>query len=260
MKQLILCKLAWKFWTLWIESANWSRRGNIGVHCGYVTLLLLPINWLKGPNSHWKIYRVCLRIRYPRRHSTSISCPLCLRCEFKSKMQWRPLWSNGYWRSGMSVGWLANWHWKQWTTGRASGDHVERKIRCLGWAVLEAQWKWWSKSGPIVSSIPHFIRSIIILPLANVLDSEKLKVDFTPLYQCIHIYATLDSIDDLRRSYQADRKVRQCSTFSSRPLNLNTGAIRSHFTGPASACLSGQPNSGNMRVFHYRIACSSDDW
>ncbi|KAG1752614.1 exocyst complex subunit Sec15-like-domain-containing protein [Suillus paluster] len=40
----------------------------------------------------------------------------------------------------------------------------------------------------------------------NVLDSEKLKVDFTPLYQCIHIYTTLDSIDNLRRSYQADRK------------------------------------------------------
>ncbi|KAG2077239.1 exocyst complex subunit Sec15-like protein [Suillus decipiens] len=40
----------------------------------------------------------------------------------------------------------------------------------------------------------------------NVLDNEKLKVDFTPLYQCIHIYTTLDSIDDLRRSYQADRK------------------------------------------------------
>ncbi|OAX44483.1 exocyst complex subunit Sec15-like protein [Rhizopogon vinicolor AM-OR11-026] len=40
----------------------------------------------------------------------------------------------------------------------------------------------------------------------NVLDSEKLKVDFKPLYQCIHIYTTLDSIDDLRKSYQADRK------------------------------------------------------
>ncbi|KAJ8584776.1 exocyst complex subunit Sec15-like protein [Rhizopogon salebrosus TDB-379] len=41
---------------------------------------------------------------------------------------------------------------------------------------------------------------------SNVLDSEKLKVDFKPLYQSIHIYTTLDSIDDLRKSYQADRK------------------------------------------------------
>ena len=37
---------------------------------------------------------------------------------------------------------------------------------------------------------------------------ETLKVDFKPLYQSIHIYTTLDSIDELRKSYQADRKVR----------------------------------------------------
>lgn len=28
------------------------------------------------------------------------------------------------------------------------------------------------------------------------------------MYQCIHIYTTLDSLDELRKSYQADRKVR----------------------------------------------------
>jgi hypothetical protein len=37
---------------------------------------------------------------------------------------------------------------------------------------------------------------------------ETLKVDFKPLYQSIHIYSTLDSLDELRKSYQADRKVR----------------------------------------------------
>lgn len=41
----------------------------------------------------------------------------------------------------------------------------------------------------------------------NVLDNDKIKVDFQPLYQCIHIYTALDSLDDLRKSYQADRKV-----------------------------------------------------
>jgi hypothetical protein len=35
-----------------------------------------------------------------------------------------------------------------------------------------------------------------------------LKVDFKPLYQSIHIYTALDSLDELRKSYQADRKVR----------------------------------------------------
>lgn len=41
----------------------------------------------------------------------------------------------------------------------------------------------------------------------NVLDNEELKVDFKPLYQSIHIYTTLDSLDELHKSYQADRKV-----------------------------------------------------
>jgi hypothetical protein len=41
----------------------------------------------------------------------------------------------------------------------------------------------------------------------NVLNNEELKVDFKPLYQCIHIYTALDSLEELRKSYQADRKV-----------------------------------------------------
>lgn len=40
----------------------------------------------------------------------------------------------------------------------------------------------------------------------DVLDNDKLKIDFKPLYQCIHIYTTLESLEDLQRSYQADRK------------------------------------------------------
>ncbi|KAL0949336.1 hypothetical protein HGRIS_009408 [Hohenbuehelia grisea] len=40
----------------------------------------------------------------------------------------------------------------------------------------------------------------------NVFDNERIQVDFKPLYQCIHIYTTLNSLDDLRKSYQADRK------------------------------------------------------
>ncbi|CAA7260029.1 unnamed protein product [Cyclocybe aegerita] len=40
----------------------------------------------------------------------------------------------------------------------------------------------------------------------NVLDNEKLHVDFKPLFECIHIYTTLDSLNELQKSYQADRK------------------------------------------------------
>ncbi|KAH8113224.1 exocyst complex component, sec15 subunit [Phellopilus nigrolimitatus] len=40
----------------------------------------------------------------------------------------------------------------------------------------------------------------------NVFDNDRLKVDFKPLYQCIHIYTALESLEELQKSYQADRK------------------------------------------------------
>lgn len=45
------------------------------------------------------------------------------------------------------------------------------------------------------------------MSIDNVLDNDQLHVDFKPLYECIHIYSALDSLDEIRRSYQADRKV-----------------------------------------------------
>jgi hypothetical protein len=48
-----------------------------------------------------------------------------------------------------------------------------------------------------------------MLPLVDVFDNSELKVDFKPLYHCIHIYTALDSLDELRKSYQADRRVRR---------------------------------------------------
>ncbi|KAF7301857.1 Rsec15 protein [Mycena indigotica] len=40
----------------------------------------------------------------------------------------------------------------------------------------------------------------------DVLNNEQISVDFKPLFECIHIYTTLDSLEDLQKSYQADRK------------------------------------------------------
>ncbi|KAJ7590888.1 rsec15 [Mycena floridula] len=40
----------------------------------------------------------------------------------------------------------------------------------------------------------------------NVLDNEQLTINFKALYECIHIYTALDSLEELQRSYQADRK------------------------------------------------------
>ena len=41
----------------------------------------------------------------------------------------------------------------------------------------------------------------------NVLENDELTVDFKPLYQSIHIYTALDSLDELRRWYQESRSV-----------------------------------------------------
>lgn len=56
----------------------------------------------------------------------------------------------------------------------------------------------------LLRSIPASTHNLSTLD--NVLDNDQLKVDFTPLYQCIHIYTALDALDDIRKSYQADRK------------------------------------------------------
>lgn len=43
--------------------------------------------------------------------------------------------------------------------------------------------------------------------IVNALDNETVKINFKPLYQCIHIHDTLDARDELQLSYQADRRV-----------------------------------------------------
>ncbi|TCD69836.1 hypothetical protein EIP91_005913 [Steccherinum ochraceum] len=55
----------------------------------------------------------------------------------------------------------------------------------------------------------------------NVLDNERLTVDFTPLYQCVHIYGALDALDEIRKSYQADRKA-QSDLILPEPLPLTS--------------------------------------
>ncbi|KAJ3788694.1 rsec15 [Lentinula aff. detonsa] len=65
----------------------------------------------------------------------------------------------------------------------------------------------------------------------NVLDNDKLSVDFKPLYQCIHIYTALDSLDELQRSYQADRKI-QSDLILPMPLPLGSlSAVTQEISG-----------------------------
>ncbi|GAA6046541.1 hypothetical protein JCM3770_006200 [Rhodotorula araucariae] len=57
-----------------------------------------------------------------------------------------------------------------------------------------------------------------------VLDNQNVKIDFKPLYTCIHIYDTLDAREELQLSYQADRRAQAglllSSTASLTPFSL----------------------------------------
>lgn len=55
----------------------------------------------------------------------------------------------------------------------------------------------------------HLVRQTISYADSTVdaLDNDETKVDFKPLYQCIHIYDALECKPELQRSYQQDRKV-----------------------------------------------------
>ena len=105
--------------------------------------------------------------------------------------------------------------WTSWKIGIRSNGTTDTQVEVPSGkrfnAQVEPRWKRSGNGNPRavrqwVLSLLMYRSTHILLPV-NVLDSEKLQVDFKPLYQCIHIYSTLDSIDDLRKSYQADRKV-----------------------------------------------------
>ncbi|GAA5865113.1 hypothetical protein JCM1840_005744 [Sporobolomyces johnsonii] len=58
----------------------------------------------------------------------------------------------------------------------------------------------------------------------NALDNDTVRIDFAPLYTCIHIYTTVDLLEELQLSYQADRRAQAflllSSTSSLTPFSL----------------------------------------
>ena len=91
----------------------------------------------------------------------------------------------------------------QWRTEKGDGDPEERRIQCFDLVALAAQWKLLATKQQTVRTVSYISSCISYIPVDMVLE----KVDFKPLYQNIHIYTALDSLDELRKSYQADRKV-----------------------------------------------------
>ncbi len=97
------------------------------------------------------------------------------------------------------------------------------------------------------------IQLVILFTLfvtVNVLDNEHITVDFKPLYECIHIYSTLNSLDDLRRSYQADRKVFIAPLLHlTAPEGHSKGSIRSHPPEPPSITSITISDARDIRFF-----------
>lgn len=63
----------------------------------------------------------------------------------------------------------------------------------------------------------------LILLTDDVLDHENGKIDFRPLYQCIHIYDALGAREDLQHSYQEDRRAQAFLILSSFSNESTTG-------------------------------------
>ncbi len=95
--------------------------------------------------------------------------------------------------------------------------------------------------------------------LVDVLNTDELKIDFKPLFECIHIYTALDSLDELRRSYQADRKVGSEIIAIMYMLMHIEGAIRPHSPQPAPNRFLTNFDARNIRLLHCRKSRTRND-
>ena len=66
----------------------------------------------------------------------------------------------------------------------------------------------------------------------NALENDQVSIDFKPLYTCIHIYTTLDSLEELQLSYQADRRAQAYLLLSA---SSTTTSASSPPTAPSTA-------------------------
>lgn len=73
--------------------------------------------------------------------------------------------------------------------------------------------------------------SVLTQNLDDVLDNDNLHVDFKPLYQSILIYTALDTLEELQKSYQADRKTQSTLILSSQLSLQSLSDLTEEITG-----------------------------
>ena len=110
-------------------------------------------------------------------------------------------------------GWMLDVREKSAIVGRIALETMEAR---------QQRWLYRSRKDPMfrLSSINSPIEQIVNERIeVNYLENDRVKIDFKPLYQCIHIYEVLDQREKLQANYQEDRKA-QANLLLSRSLNM----------------------------------------
>lgn len=110
-------------------------------------------------------------------------------------------------------GWMFDVREKSGAVGRIALETMEAR---------QQRWLYRSRKDPMfrLSSINSPIEQIVNERIeVNYLENDRVKIDFKPLYQCIHIYEVLEQRERLQANYQEDRKA-QANLLLSRNLNM----------------------------------------
>ncbi|KAE8215560.1 hypothetical protein CF327_g1211 [Tilletia walkeri] len=110
--------------------------------------------------------------------------------------------------------WLFEAREKSRTVGRLALDAMELR---------QKRWKAKAQKDPMLSlaKVNSAIELVVNERIEyNFVDNEHVKIDFKPLYQCIHIYDVLNIREQLQQSYQEDRRA-QANLLLSQGLNFS---------------------------------------
>ncbi|KAK0521565.1 Rab GTPase-binding exocyst subunit S15 [Tilletia horrida] len=110
--------------------------------------------------------------------------------------------------------WLFEAREKSRTVGRLALDAMELR---------QKRWKAKAQKDPMLSlaKVNSAIELVVNERIEyNFVDNEQVKIDFKPLYQCIHIYDVLNIREQLQQSYQEDRRA-QANLLLSQGLNFS---------------------------------------
>ncbi|KAK7060468.1 Rab GTPase-binding exocyst subunit S15 [Paramarasmius palmivorus] len=113
---------------------------------------------------------------------------------------------------------------KQWLLEIRNNSEEVGKLALENMEVRTRRWRARREKDPIlrVSRVGSAVELVTYEKTEfNILDNDRLHIDFKPLYQCIHIYTALDSLGELQKSYQADRKA-QSDLILPSPLPLSS--------------------------------------